>query len=302
MAGNPVFSNFDKNLRSGQYAGFGGGQQQSYQQPYPQSGGMPQQGFPGQPTQGYGYPPQPGYGQQAPGYGAPGAPAQRRMTLDDVVMKSLALFGIVLVVAAGSWVVTSHSMDQGTGAGAFLWLGGMIVTLVLGFVIAMKKTISVPLIILYALAEGAFLGAVSAFFNARYPGVVGEAVLATLCVFGGVLVGYRSGLIKVTSRSRRIFMYMLIGYTLFALVNFVLVMTGMLSGFGVGGSGALGIAISLFAVALASYSLAVDFDSIENGVAAGVPEKTSWLLAYGLMVSVVWLYVEMLRLLSRLRD
>ena len=75
-----------------------------------------------------------------------------------------------------------------------------------------------------------------------------------------------------------------------------------LGGFGIGGSGPLGIAISIFAVALASYSLAIDFDSISDGVRAGVPEKTSWLLAYGLLVSVVWLYIEMLRLLARLRD
>ena len=132
--------------------------------------------------------------------------------------------------------------------------------------------------------------------------MVGQAILATLCVFGGMLLGYKTGVIRVTARSRRIFAGMLIGYLLFALVNFVLVLTGLQSGFGIGGSGALGIGISLFAVALASYSLAIDFDSIQQGVNAGVPRQTSWLMAYGLMLSVVWLYVEMLRLIARLRD
>lgn len=279
MASNPVFRNFDNNLRSGQYAGFGAQQQAPAQQPY------------GQQPYGQGYAPA----------GAPG-PA-RRMTLDDVVMKSLMLFGLLLVVAAASFFVADRAIDENQSRTALgLWAGGGIIAFVLSLVIGFKKTISVPLILLFTVAEGAFLGAISSFFDTGYPGVVGQAVLATLCVFGGVLLGYKTGIMRVTARSRRIFTYMLIGYALFALVNFVLVLTGLQSGFGVGGSGALGIGISIFAVALASYSLAIDFDSIQGGVNAGVSEKTSWLLAYGLMTSVVWLYVEMLRLLSRLRD
>lgn len=299
MAGNPVFKNFDRNLRSGQYAGFGG--QQSYgQQPYGQPGLGAQQGYGQQP--GYQQP----YGQ--PGFDAPQAPVQagtsRSMTMDDVIMKSLALFGIILVVAGGAFAVARNEIAaQGPSTTTLgMWAGGGIVGFVLAMVISFRKTVSVPLIVLYAVAEGLFLGAISAYFNAAFPGVVFQAILATLCVFGGVLLGYKSGIIKVTARSRRIFMYMLIGYLLFALVNFVLVMTGVLDGFGVGGSGPLGIGISIFAVALASYSLAVDFDSIVDGVRAGVPEKTSWLMAFGLMTSLVWLYVEILRLLARLRD
>lgn len=276
MASNPVFRNFDKDLSRGQYAGFGSGQ-----------GAYPYPGAPAQPM----------------GYGVPSAaPAQARMTMGDVMNKSLVLFGIVLAFAAVSWQLTQTSADAGTGLGGMLWLGGMVVTLVLGFIIAMKKKISVPLIITYAVAEGVFLGAVSAFFESMYPGVVTSAVMATLCVFAGVLLGYRAGIIRVTARSARIFMFLLIGYGLFALVNFGLVATGVLEGFGVGGAGPLGLAISAFAILLASYSLAVDFDSISDGVSAGVPQKTSWLMAYGLMVSVVWLYVELLRLFSRLRQ
>lgn len=235
-----------------------------------------------------------------PGYAPQTASA--RMTVGDVMNKSMILFAIVIVFAGASWTAVDRSVEAGQNLGGMLWMGGMIVTLVLGFIIGMKKKISVPLILLYAVAEGVFLGAVSAFFNRLYPGIVGEAVLATLCVVAGMLLGYRSGLIKVTARARRIFAFLMLGYLIFALVNLVLVLTGVLSGFGVGGSGPIGIAISAFAVLLASYSLAVDFDSIENGVRAGVPEKTSWLLGYGLMVSVVWLYVELLRLFARLRN
>lgn len=301
MAGNPVFENFNKGLRSGRYASFGSrpGHTQQNVGGQPGYGGYPQQGVGGQ-TQFDSQYAQPGLG--APQAAAPGG-TSRPMTMDDVIMKSIALFGLLLVVAGGAWVVAQRSIDTEQSSTVLgMWAAGGIVAFVLSLVIAFRKSISVPLIVLYTLAEGVFLGAVSAFFNSAYPGVVFQAILATLCVFGGVLLGYKSGLIKVTARSRRIFMYMLIGYALFALVNFVLVLTGLQGGFGIGGSGPLGIAISLFAVALASYSLAVDFDSIADGVRAGVPEKTSWLLAYGLMVSVVWLYVEMLRMLARLRD
>ena len=281
MAGNPVFSKFERDLRSGQVSQFQAG------------GGQRGHGFPQQPASGPMY---------NPTFGAPQAQPER-MTLDDVVSKSLNLFALLLVVAAGSFFVADRAIDSQTSSTALgLWAGGGIVAFVLSLVIAFRKSISVPLILAYTVFEGLFLGAASAFFNSAYPGVVGQAILATLCVFGGMLLGYKTGVIKVTARSRRIFAGMLIGYLLFAIVNFVLVLTGLQSGFGIGGSGALGIGISLFAVALASYSLAIDFDSIQQGVDAGLPRQTSWLMAYGLMVSVVWLYVEMLRLISRLRD
>lgn len=301
MAGNPVFENFNKDLRSGRYASFGlqpraaqqnvGGQ--------PGYGGYPQQGFGGQGEYG-GRDARSGFDALVPG--APGG-TSRPMTMDDVVMKSISLFGLLLVVAGGAWFVAQRAIDgQQSSTVLGMWAAGGVIAFVLSLVIGFRKSVSVPLIVLFTIAEGVFLGAISAFFNSAYPGVVFQAILATLCVFGGVLMGYKSGLIKVTARSRRIFVYMLIGYTLFAIVNLVLVLTGLQGGFGIGGSGPLGIAISIFAVALASYSLAIDFDSIVDGVRAGVPEKTSWLMAYGLMSSVVWLYVEMLRLLARLRD
>lgn len=307
MASNPVFNRFNDDLSKGrltdaqpQYGQFSTPEQQQasrygYQDGYPQQ--QPQQGYPQQ-----GYPQQPQFAQPdlEKMYGAPSATATQsgRMTVDDVVTKSLSLFGVLLVFAAVGWFVGKESQ----GAGMALWLGGMIVGLVIGFVISFKRVISVPLILLYAVCEGLFIGAASGFFNQLYPGVVGEAVLATLCVFAGMFVGWRSGLIRVTERSRKIFGMMLVGYLLFALVNVVLVWTGALSNpFGVGGSGPLGIIISVFAVGLASYSLAVDFDTIQRGVAARLPQKYSWLMAHGLLVSVVWLYIELLRLFARLQ-
>src|SRR3954470_16723468 len=115
----------------------------------------------------------------------------RRVTMDDVIMKTLALFAIVVVFAAGGWTVASNSPS----AGFALWMGGMIGTLVLGLVIAFRKTLSVPLILLYAVVEGLFMGAVSYYFNLQWPGIVGQAVLATLATFTGMFLAYRFGLI-----------------------------------------------------------------------------------------------------------
>ncbi|GGB48296.1 membrane protein [Flexivirga endophytica] len=298
MASNPVFNRFNDDLSKGrvtgaaqpQYGQFSSPEQQQ-QARYGQQGGYP--GFPQQP------------GQSMPdlekAYDAPAATGRQagRMTLDDVVTKTLGLFGVLLVFAAIGWFVGKENQS----AGMALWLGGMFVGLALGFVISFKRVISVPLILLYAVCEGLFVGAASGFFNRVYPGVVAEAVLATLCVFAGMFAGWKFGLIRVTERSRKIFGLMAMGYLLFALVNVALVWTGVLDNpFGVGGNGPLGIIISIFAVGLASYSLAVDFDSIQRGVAAQLPEKYSWLMAHGLLVSVVWLYIELLRLFARIQS
>jgi uncharacterized YccA/Bax inhibitor family protein len=217
-----------------------------------------------------------------------------RVTLDDVVMKTAGLFALLLVGAAVGWQLAPT-------AGGPILIGGIALTLVLGLVIAFRKTISVPLIVTYAAAEGLLVGSVSALFNARYEGIVAQAVLATLAVFAGMLIAYKTGLIKVTERFRRIVIMAVMGYALFALVNVFFAIFGS-SSFGIGGTGWLGIGISVFAVGLASVSLAVDFDSIDRAIAAGAPQKYSWLLAHGLIVTLVWLYLEILRLLARLRN
>lgn len=225
-------------------------------------------------------------------------PRERPVTLNDVMAKTVGLFAIVLVVGAASWFASAQ-MPQ---TGGLLWMGGMFGTLILGLVIAFKKAISVPLIVLYAVLEGAFVGAVSQYFDAVYPGIVSTAVLSTLCVFGAMFIGWKAGFIKVTDKFRRMMGMALVGYAIFALINLVAAFMGVGDGWGFGGSGSLGIAISIFATLLASFTLALDFDSIDRAVRAGAPEQYSWLLAHGLVVTVVWLYIEMLRLLGRLRD
>jgi uncharacterized YccA/Bax inhibitor family protein len=284
---NPVFSQVNREIQQG-YAGFG---QQRTGQP-------PGAGY--SPTGMSGVQDRATSDQLERMYNAPPAgPVQTgRVTFDDVIMKTLGLFVLLVAAAAGSWFLTRGNPGLLTP----IWVGGMLAGLVVGLAIAFMKTVSVPLILLYALLEGAFVGAFSQVMEQRFPGIVMTAVVATLCTFAGMFAGYRFGLIKVTSRSRKIFGMALIGYVLFSLVNVVALMFGWTSGWGFGGSGALGIGISLLGVGLAAYSLAVDFDDVQNAVRAGLPEKYSWLLAHGLIVTLIWLYLEILRLLARLRN
>ncbi|HYN30022.1 MAG TPA: Bax inhibitor-1/YccA family protein [Dermatophilaceae bacterium] len=285
MASNPAFNRIEQDARSG-YAGF-------------QDRGSPQQaagGFAAQSAATDSMTAQ----QLQELYSQPSAgPVQMaRVTMDDVIMKTLALFAIVLVTGTAGWLVA----DANPGLGGLLWIGGMIGTLVLGLVIAFRKTLSVPLIVAYAAVEGLFVGAVSQFFNSvpGWEGVVPQAVLATLATFVGMFIAYKTGLIKVTEKFRRIMTMAIFGYVIFALVNFVFAMVTNTT-FGIGGSGGLGIAISLFAVGLASFSLALDFDMIDRAIESGAPQKYSWLLAHGLIVTLVWLYIEFLRLFARMR-
>jgi uncharacterized YccA/Bax inhibitor family protein len=287
MAGNnPVFGRIQKQLQDEQgYAGFG--QQRTQQQGSPQQPGY--------------YPPTPMSPEQLDAmYQRPSAgPIDTgRVTFDDVIMKTLTLFALVLASAGVTWALTSAQPRLIMP----IWLVGMFGGLVVGLVIGFMKKVSVPLILAYSILEGAFVGAFSRVMEANYSGIVMTAVVATLATFAGMFLGYKTGIIKVTSRSRRIFGMALMGYLLFSLVNVLGLFLGWTSGWGFGGSGMLGIGISILGVGLASYSLAVDFDSVEQGVRMGAPEKYSWLFAHGIIVSLVWLYIEILRLLARLRD
>lgn len=290
MATNPVFDRIEKDARGG-YAGFNP----------PGQVGTDTRTRPNLGQAGAQWGAQSGMTQQQLNdlYNAPSAgPVHTgRVTMDDVMMKTASLFGIVLVIGLGGWMVA----EANPGLGMMLWIGGMIGTLILGFVIVLKKAISVPLILGYAVLEGLFVGAVSQFFEQMYPGIVMNAVVATIATFAGMLLAYKTGLIKVTAKFRRIVTMMIFGYVIFAIVNFIYAMVTN-TAFGFGGSGPLGIAISLFAVGLASVSLALNFDSIDQAIATGAPKQYSWLLAHGLIVTLVWLYIEFLRLMARLRE
>jgi uncharacterized YccA/Bax inhibitor family protein len=291
--GNPVFDRLNKQIEKERYAGFGA-PQGSPQQPAQQGTQAAATSYAGQDAM---------TAQQLNEMYAqpPAGPSDTgRVTVDDVVVKSITLFVVTIAVAFVSWFWT----EANTNMTLPFWLGGMFGTLILGFVIAFMKTVSVPLLMVYAVLQGAFLGAFSQYIAAipEYDGVVQMAVLATLCVFVAMYVGYATGFVKVNDKTRRMFFFAIVGYGLFSLLQVVLLMTGVIDGWGFGGSGPLGIGLSILGVGLASYSLAIDFDSIDRAVQLGAPKKYSWLLAHGLIVSIVWLYIEFVRLFARLRD
>ena len=214
-----------------------------------------------------------------------------RMTMDDVVVKTGLMFAVLLPAAVLNYVLESF----------LLMVVGALAGLVLSLVISFKAQTNAALILTYAAAEGLFIGGISKIFESQWNGVVAQAVLGTLAVFGVALFAYKSGRVRVTPKFQRTVLIAMGGYLVFCLVNFGLVM------FGVGGpwglrEGAFGLLIGLFAVGLAAAMLILDFDFAEQGVRNGLPERYSWFAAFGLVVTLVWLYIEMLRLISKLRS
>jgi uncharacterized YccA/Bax inhibitor family protein len=255
-------------------------------------------------TPAYGTPPQAGqygqYGQQPVDasdldamYQSPSATTAdtKRMTYDDVIIKTGGLLALLVVVAAATWTLVPRPML------GVVMIVGLIGGLVLGLVNAFKRNPSPALIVAYTVFEGAFLGAISLMYNQIADGAVWQAVLGTASVFAVSLFLFRSGKVRVTPKFTRWLMFALLGYALFSLINFVLMMTGVLDGFGMR-NGPIGVIVGLVAVGLAAASLIVDFDSIKRGVEAGVPAKMAWSAAFGLLVTLIWLYLELLRLVT----
>lgn len=255
---------------------------------YRQEGYNAHAGGPGQ------APPPPSPAQLAEMYDQP-ALVQREtaLTLNDVIMKSILLFGILMACAVVGWAT----------AGSFIWVGAMIVGLVLGLVNAFKREVSPALVVIYSVAQGVFLGGISSFYQAFGEGngqgnLVLTAVIATFVVVGVMLVLYLTRIIRVTQRFQRILMGAIIGYLVFSVVSMIAAFLGVGRGFGFFGVGWLGIALSIFVVGLAAFTLAMDFEMINQYIAMGVPEKESWRMGFALMVTIIWLYLEILRLLA----
>ena len=323
MAGNPLLNSMTKNVTQGdsrfgrfgaqpqqanqqaQYGqqydqqGYGQntyGQPQYGQQPYGQQYGQPQYGQQaqyGQPQYGqqaqYGQPyGEADYGVAAPSYSEP-IPAGERLTMNDVMVKTGINLGLVAVGAAVAWNAP------------VLMLLGLVGGLVLGLVNSFKKKVSPILVMTYALMEGLLLGGLSAVVDMRYPGVAIQAVLATLVVAGTTLALFANGKLRATPKLNKIFMIGAIGYMAYGFISILGagIFGSSLNSFSIGGI-PLGLVVGLFAVALATYSLLLDFTTTSEAVEAGLPERESWRLAFGLTASLVWLYVEILRVLMYL--
>ncbi len=247
------------------------------------------------------------------GTGAPGVQtptSSGRMTLDSVVEKTAITLGTVVLFAAIAWFaigemfIDSITVNESAVQKAWMFaMGGMIVGLVLAMVNSFKKVISPPLVLAYAVAEGIFVGAFSKIV-ATWVGdatIVFQAVLATFVAAGATLAAYKFFNIRVTDKFRKVVTISVFAFLGVMVVNFALSMFGVLDQGGLRSFGMLGLIVSLVAIGLAVLCLIMDFDFVERGVAAGLPERESWRAAFGLTVTLIWLYLEILRVLAILR-
>jgi len=289
------------------------------------------QGIPGAPQTGYARPGQPQYGQYAPGqpvdaqqqaavnahfegaYAAPEAGALQtgRMTVEDTVYKTVALFAVLLVTAVVGWVWSASTVTQTSGPSIVPWLVGALGGFILAMVVIFTSRTKVrpALIFAYAAFEGLFVGSISLFFEFLYPGIVLQASLATLAVVGVTLALFASGKVRASKRATKIWMIAMIGYLVFSLLNVVLMFTGVLPQSAMFGMWSvkvfgipLGLIIGVLVVLMAAYSLVQDFDFIQQGVRNRAPREFGWLGGFGIMVTVVWLYLEILRIIGIARS
>ena len=292
QSSNPVFKNLDKEY--GRYATFGNNA----------AGGT----FAARQTQ------QDPFGQAMPGQQAPQQPEAfstgRSMTIDDVVIKTAITLGVVTIAGIISYMLVGNSEDSAGNYSLMmpLALGGGIV----GFILAMiaiftRKTDRPALVLAYAAAEGVFLGAISfAFANLSFgegstePGnaIIVQAIAGTLGVFFGMLVVYKTGAIRVTPKFTKMIVGAMFGVLALMIVNLLGMWIGGGEGLGLRSGGPIAIIFSLVCIAIAAFSFLIDFDQADKLIAAGAPEKTAWSVAFGLTVTLVWLYLEILRLLS----
>ncbi len=226
------------------------------------------------------------------GYAAKGSSV---MTIQGTVNKSFVLVALVVLGATYTW----KQMVDGNPAMMAFVIGGAIGGFITAIVTVFKKTWSPYTAPLYALLEGLFLGGISAMFNASYPGIVIQAVALTFGTMFALLFAYKSGLIKVTENFRLGVLAATGGIAIAYFISFILSMFGVSIGF-MHSNGPVGIIVSLVIVVVAALNLVLDFDFIESGARQGAPKYMEWYASFGLMVTLVWLYLEMLRLLSKL--
>ncbi|CAL9562021.1 Bax inhibitor-1/YccA family protein [Streptomyces sp. enrichment culture] len=300
---NPVFSRRGFSRDNG-YAGFNAA---------PQAGGpaVATQGNPyAQGTQGNPYAQPAGnpyaqnpYAQQDLQYGMPPqAPATTgRMTMDDVVIRTASTLGVLVVTAALAWAllpVDDANINRSYGIGIGAALIGMVLALVQSF----KRKPTPALILLYAAFEGVFLGVVSSVVDNRIAdGAAMQAVIGTMAVFAGVLIAYKAGWIRVNRRFYGFVMAAALGFVILMMVNLLFAVFGGGDGLGFR-SGALGVVFGIVGIILGACFLALDFKQVEDGLAYGAPREEAWFAAFGLTLTLVWIYLEFLRLIAILNS
>lgn len=216
-----------------------------------------------------------------------------RMTIDDVITRTSLMFGVLLIFGAAAW-----TLNLGSG----VLLVSAIAALVMGMVLSFARNVRPGFAIAYAALEGLTLGVLSHYYEAAYPGIISQALLGTAAAFIGVLIAYRSKRVQVTPRFTRALMGALVGYMILGLGSMIAAMFGVRHGYGLYGVSGLGLLLAIGGVALASFFLILDFEQVNQMIRNGAPHQEAWRAGFGLMVTIVWLYMEILRLISVLRD
>lgn len=224
-------------------------------------------------------------------------PAGQGMTLTGTINKALALFAMLLTTGTVGWILCRSNPAI---ALPFV-LVGVLVTLGLAIAIRFKPQLSAPLASVYALIEGLLLGSISSLFNAKYQGIVLLAVILTFGILGLMLTLYRARILQATPKFTKIVIAGTIAIGIAYGLNLLLGIFGIQDALGLWGNGLLGIGISLVIIVFASMNFILDFDLIERGVEQNAPKYMEWYAAFGLMVTVIWLYLEILRLLAKLQ-
>jgi len=225
----------------------------------------------------------------------------RPLTIDDVVTKTGITLAVLTAVAVVSYFLVSQNNALMLPFVLVGSLGGLALILIATFG---RKQDNPAIVLTYAALEGLFVGAASFLFanvvSSGGPGMIAQAIFGTIGVFVGMLVVYKTGAIRVTPKLTRMLVAAMFGVLAIMLLNFVLAMFGVGGGegFGIRSGGPLAIIFSLVCIGLAAFMFLIDFDSADQMIRAGAPEKAAWGIALGLTVTLVWLYVEILRLLS----
>ena len=223
------------------------------------------------------------------------------MTIDSTVQKTGITLGVLLVAAAATWLLTPAVTDQSNLTSLYaISMVGALVGFGLAMVNSFKKVVSPALVVAYAAVEGVFVGSLSKSFDAMFGnGVVVGAVIGTFAAFAGTLAAYKFFDIKVSNRFRKFVVAAGFGFMGLIVLDFVLSI--FKADLGLNGFGPVGLLFSVFGLALGIFFLILDFDFVERGVAAGLPERESWRAAFGLTVTIVFIYIELLRILAILR-
>jgi uncharacterized YccA/Bax inhibitor family protein len=238
------------------------------------------------------------YRQQAPIYGDTATGG--RMTIDTVVQKSGITLGLVVLTAAATWLLTPAPGALNAGVLYLLLMVGAFGGFALSLVNSFKRVVSPALVLLYAALEGLFVGAFSKVIDASFGGgIVVGAVAGTFAAVAGTLAAYKFFNIRVSPTFRKWVVAAMFGFVAVALLDFVLGFFG--ASFGFNGFGAMGFVSSLIGLGLGVLMLILDFDFVERGIAAALPERESWRAAFGLTVTIIWIYIELLRILAILR-